>query len=374
MNLAFSATNPCHLYPLAQAVESIEPDVTVYMGYPRWRLAPPHPSKLRCHSLRTIVTYGLLRVPERFRPDQRKLFGWQDRYFDQWVGNNLSRHDFIHAIPGQALCTFRRAKALGLRTVLNHATGPASAVRSIMATEMDRLGLATERQVENFDQEKEEYVLADYHSVASAIVRDQLVAQGTSAEKIWIIPYGASPDIFFPSSASRKLNFQPIFAGQMALRKGIPTLLQSLELLGVRNWSFDFYGTRRQETVPFLNDYRGKISLRFRGAVSQPKLADAMRSASVLVLPSVEDGFGLVVPQALACGTPCIVSDRVGAADLIKHRKNGSIFPANDHHALADEISFWEDSPERVTGDFNWSAPARLLVQRSKEAIDDARA
>jgi glycosyltransferase involved in cell wall biosynthesis len=370
MNLAFAATNPCHLYPLAQAVEPIEPNLTIYMGYPRWRLARPHPAGLRCHSLRTIITYALLRVPERFRPDQRKLFDWQDRNFDRWVGLNLSRHDFIHAIPGQAIRTFRRARALSLRTVLNHATGPASTVRSIMAMEMGRLGLAAERQVKNFDQEQEEYALADYHCVASTVVCDQLVSQGVPAEKIWIIPYGASPDLFFASSEIRPQDFRPMFAGQIIVRKGIPTLLQSLELLGDRGWSFEFYGSRRQETDLFINEYRGKIGLRFHGATTQARLAEGMRSASVLVLPSVEDGFGLVVPQALACGTPCIVSDKVGAADLIRHRQNGSIFPVNDHRALADEISFWESNPIRVKGDFTWKTPARLLVERSREALE----
>ncbi|MBV8585122.1 MAG: glycosyltransferase [Verrucomicrobia bacterium] len=54
------------------------------------------------------------------------------------------------------------------------------------------------------------------------------------------------------------------------------------------------------------------------------QLSEQMRQASVLVLPSLEEGFGLVVPQALACGAPCIVSESIGAKDLIEVRRNGS--------------------------------------------------
>jgi len=78
--------------------------------------------------LRTLVTYGLLRAPERFRPRSRTLFLWQDQNFDRWVARTLHKHDFVHAIPGQALQIFRRARALGLRTVLNHATGPSPGI------------------------------------------------------------------------------------------------------------------------------------------------------------------------------------------------------------------------------------------------------
>jgi glycosyltransferase involved in cell wall biosynthesis len=99
-----------------------------------------------------------------------------------------------------------------------------------------------------------------------------------------------------------------------------------------------------------------------------------MRTSSVLVLPSLEEGFGLVVPQALACGTPCIVSDRVGARDLISHRENGSIFAVGDSSALAAELRFWEEQRVVIQGDFSWRQPARRLISLSREALMPVKA
>ena len=155
--------------------------------------------------------------------------------------------------------------------------------------------------------------------------------------------------------------FRICFAGQLSLRKGIKTLLDSLELAGEPDWQCQFYGRHSEETAADFASYRGATEVDLKGSVSRMALADAMRASSVLVLPSWEEAFGLVVPQALQSGVPCIVSDRVGAADLIRHRSNGSIFPAGNSEALLEELRFWESRPSIVTGDYTWQQPARLL-------------
>jgi glycosyltransferase involved in cell wall biosynthesis len=372
-DLAFSATNPCHLYPLAQAVNSLTGNVTFYSGYPRWRLPQPHPDRIHAHSNRVLVTYGLLRLPERFRPRSRRLFLWQDRDFDRWVGKKLSKHDFVHAIPGQALETFHKARTLGIRTVLNHATGPSSNWVRIMRDEYKRVGLALNKVTvyddSFFEREAKEYELADLHCVASTIARDQLCKTGIPQERIWVVPYGAYPEIFYPPKTKPRDKFRIVFAGHVTLRKGVATLLSALEKLHKTEWRVDFYGGVAKEAKPDLDRYSGATRLFFHGPVNQTELAERMRESSVLVLPSLEEGFGLVIVQALACGTPCVVSDAVGAKDLIKNRENGSVFPVKDFEALSEELVFWESQPKCVEGDFSWSEPGRRLTSLSREAL-----
>jgi glycosyltransferase involved in cell wall biosynthesis len=60
---------------------------------------------------------------------------------------------------------------------------------------------------------------------------------------------------------------------------------------------------------------------------------------SVLVLPSVEDGFGLVVLEAMACGLPVIVTSHCGAADVVEEGKNGFIVPPRDVNAIAEKLT-----------------------------------
>jgi glycosyltransferase involved in cell wall biosynthesis len=368
LKISIAATNPCHLWPMARELSSAGTLGCYYSGYPVWKLCPPDGMEVRAHSLRTNIVYGLLKfAPEGLRPSSRRLFLWQDHGFDRWVGEHLDPCDFIHAMPGQALVTFRGAKQTGTRTVLNHATGPVRDWVRIMEPEYQRAGLKlTEHSPYDaayFAREDEEYALTDFHCVASTIVRDQLIARGIPRDQIWVVPYGADELTFNPGPDREPPGqFRILFAGQVCLRKGIKTLLDALTIAGQSTWRADFFGARLGETDRDIAGYRGPTPLHFHGAVSQGNLAEAMRSSTVLVLPSLEEGFGLVVPQALNCGLPCVVSDRVGGKDLIRHRENGSIVPVQSPEQLASELGWWAARPKRVTQSFGWTEPAERLI------------
>ena len=59
-----------------------------------------------------------------------------------------------------------------------------------------------------------------------------------------------------------------------------------------------------------------------------------MSSSHVLALPSVEDGFGLVLNQAMACGCPVICSQHTAAEDVMTHGQEGLVVPIRDSNAI----------------------------------------
>jgi glycosyltransferase involved in cell wall biosynthesis len=65
---------------------------------------------------------------------------------------------------------------------------------------------------------------------------------------------------------------------------------------------------------------------------------------SVFVLPSLADGFGMVVPQAMACGLPVIVTENVGAADIVRDGRSGFIVPVRDVEALCEKLRFLHEN------------------------------
>jgi glycosyltransferase involved in cell wall biosynthesis len=374
MKISISATNPCHLYPMALELACRHALGVYYSGYPSWKLADKERLGLRTHSLRTTIVYGLLKfLPERWRPSSKSLFRWQDQGFDRWTGAHLAPADFVHAMPGQALHTFRGAKQRGIRTVLNHATGPVRAWVKIMEPEYERVGLrltdVCPYDSAYFAREEEEYALADWHCAASSVVREQLIELGIDARRIWQVPYGADERTFYPDDRVAPRNFRIVFAGQLGVRKGLRTLLEALTLAARPEWRIDFYGAVASESQHDLAAYRGATPLHFHGPVSQAALAEAFRAGSVLVLPSIEEGFGLVIPQALNCGLPAIVSDRVGGKDLIRQRENGSIVPVGESAALAAELTWWAEHPKRIAEIFHWSKPAERLIELSTIAL-----
>jgi glycosyltransferase involved in cell wall biosynthesis len=375
VQISFSATNPCHMYPTALAAARRGAAVTYYSGYPAWKLRPESAIAIRAHALRTQVVYGLLRLRAfGLRPPTKALFRWQDRGFDRWVGRQLGRADFVHAMPGQALETFRRARQLGVRTVLNHATGPLSEWVRIMRPEYDRVGMRLEAvcpyDERYFRRETEEYRLADYHCVASGVVRDQLIGLGIEPGRIWRVPYGADPVVFSPPATRvRPPRFRIVFAGQVGLRKGIRTLLEAVFSEPHHEWEMEFCGAVLPEAETDLAAYHDMPSLRLLGHLAPPALAARFREASALVLPSIEEGFGLVVPQALSTGLPCIVSDRVGGKDLIRHRENGSVFPAGDAAALRKELAWWAEGRDCPPERHDWSEAGKMLLEASGHAL-----
>jgi glycosyltransferase involved in cell wall biosynthesis len=92
------------------------------------------------------------------------------------------------------------------------------------------------------------------------------------------------------------------------------------------------------------------VPIRFTGFLNQSQITRAYVASDALVLPS--DGgetWGLVVNEAMACGRPCIVSDRVGCGpDLVVPQETGAIFPLGDVNALANSMLELARDPERT--------------------------
>ena len=90
--------------------------------------------------------------------------------------------------------------------------------------------------------------------------------------------------------------------------------------------------------------------VRFLGFLNQSQLPSAYCAADLFVLPSLFEPFGLVVNEAMLCGCPVVVSDRVGAKyDLVRPEENGYVFPAGDVKALATVLqNILPDSDKRA--------------------------
>jgi len=94
------------------------------------------------------------------------------------------------------------------------------------------------------------------------------------------------------------------------------------------------------------------------------------QTSDLMLFPSVEDGFALVVAEALACGLPVITTPNTGASDLIRPGENGEIVPICDPKALAEAaLKWWERirAGERI-GRFD-ELKDRLSFQKFEETF-----
>ncbi len=134
-----------------------------------------------------------------------------------------------------------------------------------------------------------------------------------------------------------------LYVGQFIERKGLRCLLDAFEHLVAAQPDTALvlvgYGPLEQELREIVTS-RALTDVHFIGHVEVGEMPRMYAMADVFVLPSFEETWGLVVNEAMACGLPVIVSDRVGSSvDLVRDGANGYVVPAGDSAALADRLA-----------------------------------
>jgi glycosyltransferase involved in cell wall biosynthesis len=122
--------------------------------------------------------------------------------------------------------------------------------------------------------------------------------------------------------------------------------------------------------------------VRFTGRIKNEEFADYYSRATIAVVPSLYEGFGLPAVEAMACGVPLISTSGGALPEVVGDA--GIIVPPSNSTALSREISFLFNHPdrrkkmaqtglERVNSIFNWSIAARETEEIYREAIDGYR-
>lgn len=165
------------------------------------------------------------------------------------------------------------------------------------------------------DREFAERVLKDAAgiiAVSEATRRDAIEILGLPPERIRTIHNGVSDAYFEARMPPPRRKPYALFVGTIEPRKNVDRLLDAWDLLPARVRSeYDLLlaggaGWRCDATVERLRTARNGIY--WLGYYPEPLLPELIRGAALLVYPSLYEGFGLPVAQAMACGTACVTS------------------------------------------------------------------
>ncbi|MCB4207990.1 glycosyltransferase family 4 protein [Arthrobacter sp. UM1] len=159
----------------------------------------------------------------------------------------------------------------------------------------------------------QETSLADAVVCASGFTRQGLLASGVPAERISVVPYGCpEPLPLAPVEPTRTCRF--LFVGQGVQRKGLHILLEAWRRARLPGARLRIVASRLD---PQMEDFaRGLTNVQITPRVSREELRRLMAEADTFVLPSLVEGFGLVLGEALSSGARLIASDNTGLADL----------------------------------------------------------
>jgi len=337
-----------HHFELARELDRRGYLDTVYSTWPWARLKReglPH-SKVQTwpwlHTPLTVLNRtGML---PRWVDDE---MGYQNAVrFDEWTNRRIGTVDALIAISGAGLKTGRTLQQRGGVFICDRGSTHIRHRETIVAEESRRWGLpAPAEDPRDVVREETIYAAADAITVPSSYSRRSFIELGVPAEKVHTIPYGVRLEAFAKVAGPPADSFEVLFVGQVSPGKGVPYLLQAFQQLKHPRKCLRVVGSMSPEIQQILPRLpTGGVE--FVGAVPQAQLPEMMSASHLLVLPSIDDGFGMVLSQALACGCPVLASTNTGADDLIADGDEGFIVPIRDVEALADRMQRLADDPD----------------------------
>ncbi len=267
-------------------------------------------------------------------------------HIDRKVKMYIGKHsvDGVYAYDDGALETFRYAKDKGVKCFFDLPIVHWRCYQSLLVDEAKRnpewaetLGVFGDSK-EKLARKDNELLLADRVFVASSFTKDSIQKYFPYKlnAAINVIPYGF-PDVYegrtYEAVDNRKLRF--LYVGRLSQSKGLSYLFDAVKQ----------FENEIELTIIGLNSYpdckvlQSNLAVhKYLGPKPHDKVLEEMRKADVLIFPSLFEGFGMVITEAMSQGTPVIATNRTCAVDVIRNGLNGWVVEAGSVLSLANAI------------------------------------
>jgi glycosyltransferase involved in cell wall biosynthesis len=379
------ASGRFHCFDLAEQLQAAGRLAAIYTGYPLFKLRNTAVDRRFIRSVPWLLTPymaigGWRGIP---RAAIAELEWYAKVIVERAARRNLAGSDLVIALSGIGLSVGREMQRRGGRYVCDRGSSHILTQESLLAEEYAALGLpwtGIEKRV--VEKELAEYEAADAITLPSRFTIRSFVEQGVPAAKLKLVPYGVNLERY-RRSHPRADSFRILFAGQLSVRKGLHHLLDAFRSAALPGAELILAGPHTDDT-PHLLKGRSLDGVIIPGSLPRERLVEEMSRASVMVLPSIEDGFGLVLAQAMACGCPVIGSTNTGVEDLVTEGAEGYILPPRTPELLAERLTrlyrdrhlveqMEEAALIKVASLGGWDNYGRIMMAVFDELLDEPR-
>lgn len=376
MKVAIAVHGRYHAFDLAAGLARQGCDVQVATTYPefvarRWlssgvalRTAPLLEAWRRLHERLPVLALN---------PEPRLHVA-----FAKFAARTLpDRADVFVGWSSACLEAIEPARARGMKVVVERGSTHILHQKELLEREHARLGLVPPSiHPTIMARELAEYVAADAIAVPTRYAAGTFIERGIPESKLIVNPLGVDARRFGGARTSHGGPPRVLFVGGVGVRKGVPRLLDVFASLKGQA-ELRIVGRAEPGMEPILAKAGARV--RVLGALSGTDLAAEYRTADIFCLPSLEEGFGLVVAEAMAAGLPIVASDATAAIELVRPGVEGLTFPAGDDVGLKDALeTMIADKPGREAmgaaareriGEFTWDATAARAVAAYRRLI-----
>jgi len=275
----------------------------------------------------------------------------------------------IYAYDGCALKSFIAAKRRGIRCLYEVPVSYYQSYSKLLLEEKEinsewaSTWTGNDDSPEKLQRKDLEVELADALFVASTYSAQALKAfPGAHGKSIYKIGYGA-PAIGPARMVTSKENpLRVLYVGSLSQRKGISYMFQAMDQLTI-----PFHLTLVGRGFAYPKILQDRLS-RYEWIETTPhgKVLELMREHDVLVFPTLTDGFGLVILEAMSQGTVVISTPNSAAPDVIEDGKSGLIVPIRNADSIAaaltrfhedrDYLAQMSEAARRTAEEFTWES------------------
>jgi glycosyltransferase involved in cell wall biosynthesis len=319
-------------------------------GFPKWHMTKPELrlGRLPSTGLVTLpISEYIWQIAKRWpagrhfpRLHQRVAeLGQQARFevFGYMASRRLGTCNLVIMDGGGTGRLIKAARERGAVTVLLAGSTHARFRERLLREERERNGVAyrssfSPQQTDELCAETEQY---DYIDAASEFVRQSFLQEGIPPGRMKRHAYGTDTDYFRPGPKQDSV-FRVLFPGLVGLRKGIQYLLPAFKKVARPGWELLVMGPIEGDARDLLVKYDG--TFQYSPGVPMSALRDVYVNASVMVMPSIEEGLARVIPESMACGLPVIITPNSGGEEHVTDGVEGFVVPIRDVESLAGRI------------------------------------
>lgn len=256
--------------------------------------------------------------------DRRRFNYYKDEWFDSLVARKLTHEQIGDIFVGWSNgCnkSLSLAKKQNARIVIESgSTHIDHQIEQNSRTKKSKIVQALRSKMIN------EYLQADAIVVPSSYAQKSFLDRGFGSQKIIVQKLGV--DTLFFNAENRKENvtsFNFLFASQLTHQKGVGILLESWQKAALPSiCHLTIAGTYQQESRDLIKKYSSK-TVTLLGGVSPTILRELYKKNNVFILPTFDDGFGMVIAEAMASGCCVLTTPFSAGPDLINDGETGFI-------------------------------------------------
>jgi len=301
---------------------------------------------LKVHPVREAVRLASASIPW-FPPSAREVDAVY-RSLDRSLAKVIAQErlapgtDTIYAYEDGCRDAFLAARDQGLRCCYDLPIGYWRKARILFEEEarlqpewaMTLTGLAD--SPEKLARKDEELALAGTILVASSFTRSTLDLAPAVSAPVSVIPYGAPAPVERLRRAGRSSDpLRVLFVGGLSQRKGLSYLFQAMNRMGPAA-TLTVIGRRPNDCAALDRNLSRHTWI---PSLPHADVLETMREHDVLVFPSLFEGFGLVILEALAQGLPVITTPHTGGPDVLTDGEDGFIIPIRSAAAIEEKLA-----------------------------------